>query len=66
MENMETFDETVERFVNALFKCAEKQKAKKPVTDDYDVCYLCPICNTPLYLEQKYCDRCGQRIKWDD
>ena len=25
---------------------------------------VCPSCDSVLYVDQKYCDECGSRIKW--
>lgn len=25
---------------------------------------VCPSCGSVLYVDQKYCDECGSRIKW--
>ena len=42
----------------------EKQKPKKPVMDGY--CgfesYECPTCHHDISNEQKYCDKCGQKL----
>lgn len=46
----------------------EKQKPKKPVMDGY--CgfesYECPTCHHDMSNEQKYCDKCGQKLGDDD
>lgn len=46
----------------------EKQKPKKPVMDGY--CgfesYECPTCHHDISNEQKYCDKCGQKLGDDD
>lgn len=33
--------------------------------DDY-VKYLCPKCHIDLYMNEKYCDNCGQKLDWSD
>lgn len=46
----------------------QKQKPKKPVMDGY--CgfesYECPTCHHDISNEQKYCDKCGQKLGDDD
>ena len=46
----------------------EKQKPKKPVMDGY-CCfesYECPTCHHDISNEQKYCDKCGQKLGDDE
>lgn len=46
----------------------EKQTAKKPVMDGY-CCfesYECPTCHHDISNEQKYCDKCGQKLGDDE
>ena len=33
--------------------------------DDY-VKYLCPKCHIDLYMNEHYCDNCGQKLDWSD
>ena len=28
--------------------------------------YKCPECQTLLYYEQRYCEQCGRKVKWND
>lgn len=28
--------------------------------------YTCTVCGTDLYHHQKYCDKCGSEVKWDE
>lgn len=28
--------------------------------------YKCPKCHTHLYYEQRYCEWCGRKVKWDE
>ena len=49
----------------------EKQNPKKPLISLGDIEDATPICNCPecqqnLYVEQKYCDNCGQKLNWRD
>lgn len=43
----------------------EKAKIKKPIRDEYCgfTSYECPNCHHDISNEQKYCDKCGQRLK---
>ena len=44
-----------------------KERPKMVVVQD-DGCPCCPICGNELYPfphHQKYCDECGQAVKWD-
>lgn len=27
---------------------------------------ICPKCNNGLYIDQKFCDKCGTQIDWKD
>lgn len=40
----------------------EKLKQKTIKKDD-SIC-LCPTCNNSLYTLQKFCDVCGQHLRW--
>ena len=58
------------RAIGTLEECraAEKQKPKKPVMDGY-CCfesYECPTCHHDISNEQKYCDKCGQKLGDDE
>lgn len=62
------FDADAEMIVEAL----EKQIAKKPIElpeeeTFYDGGYYghkCGMCEFPVYDDQIYCDKCGQKIDW--
>lgn len=65
--------EEVQRYrtIGTLEECraaVEKQKPKKPVMDGY--CgfesYECPTCHHDISNEQKYCDKCGQKLGDDE
>lgn len=59
------------RAIGTLEECraaVEKQKPKKPVMDGY-CCfesYECPTCHHDISDEQKYCDKCGQKLGDDE
>ena len=44
----------------------KEQDAKMVVVQD-DGCTCCPTCGNELYSwpTQKYCDECGQAVKWE-
>lgn len=50
-----------------------KEQEPKPVkvvkiADDHKLCY-CPGCDRPFcdfyYVKPKFCDKCGQAVKWE-
>ena len=41
----------------------KKNEAVKPLSEHH--LFICPMCKKCLYREQKYCDECGQAVKWD-
>lgn len=47
----------------------EKLEPKEPEVEtlnEIDRIYRCPTCHKSLfYVKQKYCDQCGQAVKWD-
>ena len=42
----------------------KEQQPKEPIYD----CPLirCPRCKNSIDMKQKYCDECGQAVKWDE
>jgi len=55
-----------------IVKALEKQIPKEPEhkyitgTDDKIGFYCCSLCDyRPLYVNMKYCIKCGQAIKWE-
>lgn len=48
----------------------EQQEAIEPeaeILNEIDRIYRCPKCHKAFfYKNQKYCDRCGQKVKWND
>lgn len=43
--------------------CRSDGGAKKPV-EKFTAC--CPVCKNELYDKQPYCDRCGQKLGWEE
>ena len=44
-------------------------KEQEPSAPKYDVGYRdwrCPGCGGYLMLHQKYCDKCGKAVKWEE
>lgn len=51
----------------ALLKEQEKVEPEVEVTNEIDRLYKCPKCHGYLFYDgQKYCDRCGQAVKWNE
>ena len=57
--------ESEERFRIAMARQNPK-KALISYSDEATPVCLCPECQQNLYVEQKYCDVCGQKISWRD
>ena len=55
-------NESAEAYHNAMLKQISKRPLLNTETDT-PVC-KCYVCGKELYLEQKYCDECGQKIDW--
>ena len=60
-------DDTSECQVNVMrdaLSLLKEQQPKKPIYD----CPLirCPRCKNSIDMKQKYCDKCGQAVKWDE
>ena len=50
----------------ALLKEQEAVEPEVEVLNEIDRIYRCPKCHKFfLYEKQKYCDRCGQEVKWN-
>ena len=45
-----------------------KQMPKKPIEQyaEDEPQWICPICRQWLYADEVYCDRCGQRLNWEE
>ena len=57
--------EDVERWIDEALELLKEQKPKLVKVDgDY---VLCPSCGNELYTypQQKFCDECGQAVKWE-
>ena len=53
--------------VLALLKEQEPVEPEVEVLNEIDRLYRCQRCHGYLFYDgQKYCDRCGQEVKWDD
>ena len=54
------------REVLALLKKQEAVEPEVEVLNEIDRIYRCPKCHKFFFYEkQKYCDRCGQAVKWE-
>lgn len=55
-------------FIEMLLELLKEQEAVEPevdVLDEIDRLYRCPKCHKHFfYKKQKYCDQCGQAVKW--
>ena len=50
-----------------LLKEQEPVEPEVEVLNEVDRLYRCPKCHKHFfYRKQKYCDQCGQAVKWDD
>ena len=45
--------------INILQELVDKETPKKPLGLS-----ICPNCQNRLYIDQKYCDKCGQKLDW--
>ena len=51
----------------ALLKEQEAVEPEVEVLNEIDRLYRCPKCHKCFFYErQKYCDQCGQAVKWDE
>ena len=45
----------------------QQDKRRRPYRDSETIYgWRCGACNYPVAQEQKYCDECGIKIKWED
>lgn len=64
-------EDTYNRFLvaNNALNLLKQQEAVEPeveVMNEIDRLYRCPKCHKCFfYKKQKYCDQCGQAVKWD-
>ena len=50
-----------------MIEALEKQVPKKPKEDKNmrgDFMYICPACENKLSQITKYCNECGQKLRW--
>ena len=56
-------------FVDSAIVLLKEQEAVEPeveVLNEIDRLYRCPKCHKCFFYEkQKYCDQCGQAVKWE-
>lgn len=57
------------RMIDDALTLLKEQEAVEPeveVLNEIDRIYRCPKCHKHFFYEkQKYCDQCGQAVKWD-
>ena len=61
-------DSEVSNIAKAALTLLKEQEAVEPeveVLNEIDRLYRCPRCHKCfVYKKQKYCDQCGQAVKW--
>lgn len=63
--NIEEYKNMLQNFEEALNKSTYKAVDEALVYNDGETYWICPNCKTSFEREyQKYCDRCGQKLKW--
>lgn len=56
----------VEQLIEHLLKEQEAVEPEVEVLNEIDRLYRCPRCHKHFFYEkQKYCDQCGQAVKWE-
>ena len=62
---MDIYDDIipVSRDIEIILYAAKKQIGENPVLSSNKVGYCCPSCNKPIYASDRYCSRCGQKIR---
>ena len=58
------FSEPVTSYAKMAVEALEKQVAKIPI-EIGDGRYECPVCHSNERELDEYCDKCGQKIKWE-
>ena len=54
----------VNKHCQTIFKLLKEHDALEPEIEV--ILYKCPKCHKRfLYKKQKYCDQCGQKVKWE-
>ena len=56
-------DECVDDLCADALELLKKNEAVKPLSEHH--LFICQMCKKCLYREQKYCDECGQAVKWE-
>jgi len=63
-------DSEVQETAKAVLALLKEQEAVEPeaeVLNEIDRLYRCPKCHKCFFYEkQKYCDQCGQAVKWNE
>ena len=45
----------------------EQQMPKKPIKiDNWFITYLCPRCKAKCYQFELFCDKCKQKLEWNE
>jgi len=58
---------TLKKDVLALLKEQEAVEPEVEVLNEIDRLYKCPRCHKHFfYKKQKFCDQCGQAVKWNE
>lgn len=62
-------DSEVQNIATSALALLKEQEAVEPeveVLNEIDKLYKCPKCHKHFfYKKQKYCDQCGQAVKWE-
>lgn len=62
-------DMELHEMYTSVISMLKEQEAVEPeveVLNEIDKLYRCPKCHKHFFYEkQKYCDKCGQAVKWD-
>ena len=63
---LQKYDELKEKY-DKLLKEQEAVKPEVEVLNEIDRLYRCQRCHKHFFYEkQKYCDQCGQAVKWNE
>lgn len=55
--------ETIKIVIEALNKQIPLAPSMEKLNSG-DRIYVCPVCENPPFPNQKYCDECGQKLRW--
>ena len=68
--NYQDFVDVTVDFGEEILSMLKEQEAVEPeveVLNEIDRLYRCPKCHKCFFYEkQKYCDQCGQAVKWNE